>query len=117
MHAVMTKETSLDDLGIAAATPVTRDDFDPLDNIDDIMQSQTSSESPQPVVTVLSQLKTDSVPNPPVTISLRLLFLASKLIHTVLCKEPFFQAINLRFLSYFHFYVSYHSDFFYRHIS
>jgi len=65
VHAVMNKETSLDDLGIAAATPVTRDDFDPLDNIDDIMQSQTSSESPQPVVTVLSQLKTDSVPNPP----------------------------------------------------
>jgi len=63
VHAVMTKETSLDELGIAAATPVTKDDFESLDNIDDILQS---SEIPQPAVGVLSQTKTDPVPNPPI---------------------------------------------------
>jgi len=62
VHAVMTKETSLDDLGIAAATPVTKNDFESLDTIDDILQS---SETPQPAVGVLSQTKTDPVPNPP----------------------------------------------------
>jgi len=60
VHAVMTKETSLDDLGIAAATPVTKNDFESLD---DILQS---SETPQPAVGVLSQTKTDPVPNPPI---------------------------------------------------